>query len=426
MSHTPSLAAAKGDVPLRILLAGYRSAPFVGGQGIFMTNIARALCELGHRVDIISGPPYPDVPDHVTLIKLPSLDLYGQEHPLRFRASYLARPLDLFEYMSHNSGGFPEPYTFGIRLSRYMKQQAHNYDVLHDNQSFASGLLTIQKRDLPVVGTMHHPVTRDKRIDIKNQPSLSLKFLKWRWYHFLSMQKKTARQIPFIMTVSDNSLRDAQHEFGIPKTAMRRIHLGIHHDIFKPKPRIKREDNLLICVASADVPLKGLIYLIRALAKLKPDFPDLRLRVIGHLREGATKTEIKKRGLTNSIEFIGGVKREEIVDHYARATIAISPSLYEGFGFPAGEALSCGTPLIATNGGALPEIVGDAGVIVPAGNSEALAAAIADLLKHPAKRKAMQKPARQRILQHFTWARCGEELAALYRDALMARLEQAG
>ena len=177
------------------------------------------------------------------------------------------------------------------------KKNYKNFDVVHDNQTLAYGLLKLKKLGLPVVGTIHHPITMDKRIDIKHADTISLKILKWRWYSFLKMQIRVARKLDPIIVVSENTRKDLIKDFKINTKKTRKVLHGIDHETFQPIPSIKRKANQLITTASADVPLKGLIYLIRAYAGLLKEFPDLKLIVIGRLREGPTEKELKKEGI---------------------------------------------------------------------------------------------------------------------------------
>lgn len=419
--------AISGVRPLRILMPSYRSHPFVGGQGIYLKHLSKALVDLGHQVDVISGPPYPDLDPRVGLIKLPSLDMYAREHPIMsLNWDIIKNPLDFYEYLVHNSGGFPEPYTFGERLAKYLKDKINAYDntydnaydIVHDNQTLCYGLLKVREMGLPVVGNVHHPITMDRRIDIHHAGSLSLKLLKWRWYSFLRMQIKVARRLEHIIVPSDNTKKDVTKDFGLKPDHIYRIHLGIDHETYKPVDHIKRKTNRLMVTASADVPLKGLIYLIRAYHKLLERYPDLELVVVGSLREGPTMAELDKRGIRDRVRFTSGLESWEIANLYAEATVAVSPSVYEGFGFPAGEALSCGLPLVATNGGSLPEVVGDAGLVVPHSNSDALAEAIDSLLADETKRNAFTTKARQHILNSFTWRHCALNSVEVYRKAM--------
>ena len=407
------------DKPLRILMPSYRSHPYTGGQGIYMRLVTKAMIDLGHTVEVLSGQPYPILDKGVGLTKLPSLDLYSYDSPLEaFRLSLLREPINLYEWLSHLSGGFSEPYTFGERMAVWGKKNYKNFDVVHDNQTLAYGLLKLKKLGLPVVGTIHHPITMDKRIDIKHADTISLKILKWRWYSFLKMQIRVARKLDPIIVVSENTRKDLIKDFKIDTKKTRKVLHGIDHETFQPIPSIKRKANQLITTASADVPLKGLIYLIRAYAGLLKEFPDLKLIVIGRLREGPTEKELKKEGIKEKVKFVSNLTGRQIAELYAESTIAVSPSVYEGFGFPAGEAMSCGIPLVSTNGGSLPEVVGDAGIIVPHSDPKALKDAIKSLLNSPEIRIEFGKKGRRRVLENFTWKRAAKELVEIYREAI--------
>ena len=406
--------------PLNILMPSYRSHPYTGGQGIYMRLVTKAMRDLGHNVDVISGQPYPILDDGVKLVKLPSLDLYSYNNPLKaFNFNLLKNKIDLYEWISHLTGGFSEPYTFGERMAKWAKYNFSKYDVVHDNQTLAYGLLKLKNFGLPVVGTIHHPITMDKRIDIQHAETLSLKILKWRWYSFLNMQMHVARQLDPIIVVSENTRKDLVRDFKVDIKKTRKVLHGIDHLTFRPIDEIKRKPNQLITTASADVPLKGLIYLIRAYDLLLRDFPELELIVIGKLRDGPTSKELNKRGIKNKVKFVSDLTSNQIVKLYAESTIAVSPSVYEGFGFPAGEAMSCGIPLVSTNGGSLPEVVGDAGIIVNHSDPASLYQGIKQLLDNDEKRLVYGKMGRKRVLDKFTWKRAAQELVNVYKEAII-------
>ena len=406
--------------PLNILMPSYRSHPYTGGQGIYMRLVTKAMRDLGHNVDVISGQPYPILDDGVKLVKLPSLDLYSYNNPLKaFNFNLLKNKIDLYEWISHLTGGFSEPYTFGERMAKWAKYNFSKYDVVHDNQTLAYGLLKLKNFGLPVVGTIHHPITMDKRIDIQHAETLSLKILKWRWYSFLNMQMHVARQLDPIIVVSENTRKDLVRDFKVDIKKTRKVLHGIDHLTFRPIDGIKRKPNQLITTASADVPLKGLIYLIRAYDLLLKDFPELELIVIGKLRDGPTSKELNKRGIKNKVKFVSDLTSNQIAELYAESTIAVSPSVYEGFGFPAGEAMSCGIPLVSTNGGSLPEVVGDAGIIVNHSDPASLYQGIKQLLDNDEKRLVYGKMGRKRVLDKFTWKRAAQELVNVYKEAII-------
>ncbi|MFP3944888.1 MAG: glycosyltransferase family 4 protein [Alphaproteobacteria bacterium] len=415
-------APAQAERPLRILMPSYRSHPFTGGQGVYMRLVTRALVEIGHRVDVISGPPYPELDPRVGLIKLPSLDLYAQPKVFMGLPAMPRRAfrnfVDFYEYMAHISGAFPEPNTFGMRMVRYMRGRIGDYDIVHDNQTLCWGLLKLRRMGLPVVGTIHHPITRDRRISIDAADTISLNLLVRRWYSFLNMQIKVARKLDPLVVVSHSTRRDVAADFKVPPERMTVVHHGIDTERFRPLPHIERRSNLLITTASADVPLKGLIYLVEAYAKLLDDHPDLELLVIGKLREGHTERTLRRLGLMDKVHFVSGISDEELAEQYASATLAVSPSVYEGFGFPAGEAMACGVPTVATTGGSLPEVVGDAGIQVPVKDPDALAAAIDALLRDPARRAELGAAGRRRMLERFRWHRAAHELTGVYYRAL--------
>lgn len=405
--------------PLRILLPSYRSDPYTGGQGVYMRHFSKALVDMGHHVDVISGPPYPHLDPRVGLIKLPSLDLYAAKWPsFGLPFNRWKNSADWIEYFVHMSGGFPEIYTFGRRLADYMKDRVHEYDLVHDNQTICPGLLDLQRMGLPVVSIIHHPITMDRKLAIDAQTNPFYKFLSWRWHSFVNMQIRVARQLPNIIAVSKSTHRDLMAQFGVKPEQMEIIFEGIDCETFRPMPEIPRKPNRLMATASADVALKGLVYLVQAYGKLLKDFPDLELVVVGKLRSGPTERLLDKLGIKSKVQFVTGVTDDEIRRLYAQTTIAVSPSLYEGFGFPAGEAMACGVPLVATTGGALPEVVGDAGIIVPAGDADALAGAIADLLRDPAKRDLLGPLGRERIVREFSWPLCAQNMTEYYHRLL--------
>ncbi len=405
---------------LNICLLGYRSNPYSGGQGIYIRYLSKALIDAGHNVDVISGPPYPDLDPRVKLIKLPSLDLFESEnHVTALRPKHLLSFSDFFEWLSMLTGGFPEPYTFGRRLVRHFRREKPQYDIVHDNQSLCYGTLQLQKMGVPLVTTIHHPITSDLEIALQNAETWQLKLLIRRWHNFLTMQKKVTRQLHHLVTVSAASRDDIAVAFDVPANRIDIVHNGIDTEIFKPRPEIVKEPLTLMTTASADAPLKGTEYLFRALALLAPDYPDLKLILLGKLEvDGVANKLIDRLGIRNRIEFHSGLSTDEVVRLYARATIAITPSIYEGFGLPAGEAMACGVPVVSTNGGALPEIVGDCGLITPVRDHVAIAQAISSLLKDEPMRSDLSVRGRERILKFFNWNVAAQDMVKVYSRVL--------
>ena len=422
-SNANNRADTDAQRSLRICLLGYRSAPFVGGQGIYIKYLSKALVDAGHQVDVISGPPYPDLDPRVKLIEMPSLDLFSApNHVTALRPKHLKSFSDTFEWWSMLTGGFAEPYTFSRRVAKYLKIHGHRYDLVHDNQCLGWGLLSIQKRGLPVVATVHHPITRDRQLALNAAQGWKDRLLVKRWHSFLRMQKRVVQKLNHIVTVSEQSRHDIADAFDISSDDISLVYNGIDTETFRPRSDVEKKPLQLITTASADQPLKGLRYLLDAMANLREDFPELQLLVVGKLREdGDTAKQLKKLKLEQQVRFVSGISTEELVQHYNASSIAVSPSLYEGFGLPAGEAMACGTAVISSDGGALPEIVGDVGVVVPAGNAEALSKAIAELLQDPDRLQEMGLRCRERIEEKFSWKVAAEQFGQYYQQMLAER-----
>jgi len=407
---------------LKIALLGYRSNPHSGGQGIYLKYVSSALAALGHDVDVISGEPYPELDPGVNLIKLPGLNLYALEDPIKgFKAKHLLSATDFYEWFSVASGGFPEPYTFGRRLVDYLGKRVNRYDIIHDNQSLCYGLLKLLKSNVPLITTIHHPITWDRDIALAHEQRWGYRLLIKRWHSFLKMQIKVAQQIPHIVTVSESSKRDITQAFKIDPARIEVVYNGIDNHHFRPLPGIKRDSNRLISTASADQPLKGTRYLIEAFSLLHTKNSELRLTIIGKPKPGGiTEQLITRHNLNNAIQFIHGISAQKITELYAQSTVAIVPSEYEGFGLPAGEAMACGVPVVSTNGGALPEVVGDAGIIVPIKDSQALADGIEKLLNDKQLREQLSSKGRARIIESFSWSRAATQLIQIYQRQIVS------
>lgn len=421
---SPASGATRSAAPagaLRVAILSYRSDPKVGGQGVYVDYLSSALAASGVHVDVISGPPYPELTGPVNLIKLPSLDLYAQPHDGHYalRPRHLLSPTDTWEYFGHLSGKFVEPFTYGQRAYAYLKRHHDQYDVILDNQSLASGVLKLQsKLGLPLVGMIHHPITRDRQLALGAAPNWKHRWLVRRWYSFYKMQIKAARELKFVTCPSEHAKADIVSEFGLDPDRIQPIPLGVDQDAFKPRPHIERAPRRLISTASADTPLKGLPILLRSYHQLLATYPDLELVVIGKLRDGDARTTIKALGLADRVVFKSGLSRAALAEEFCAATIAVTPSLYEGFGLPAAEAMSCGTPVVVTDGGALPEVAGDAGLVVPKGDAAALAAAISGLLDDDERRSDVAENCLKRAQARFNWRQVAPRYVDLFQQAI--------
>ena len=407
---------------LRVALFIYRGSPHSGGQGVYVRYLSRAFAELGHEVTVFSGQPYPDLTSDVHLVKVPSLDLYRQDNPFRRPARKEFRDsIDVLEYANMCGAGFPEPLTFSLRAARLLKEQRHSFDVVHDNQSLGYGLLSIQRAGLPVLATIHHPIPLDKRLEVANAPSRSKRMSLRRWYAFTRMQGRVARRLPRLIAVSERARDDAVLEFKLPKHRMSVVHNGVDSELFKPLPDVRRVSGRIITTASADVPLKGLVYLIEAVAKLRTE-REVELVVIGSRRiNGPVHRAIDRFGLGDVVRFESNVDWLRLVELYAQSEVAVVPSLYEGFSLPAAESMACALPLVATNAGALPEVTGPDGncaLVVEPADAEALAGAIRRLLEEPELARRLGTAARQRVLERFTWRQAAERTERQYSAAM--------
>jgi len=409
------------DAPLRICLYTYRGNPTCGGQGVYIKRLSRALADLGHKVDVASGPPYPTLDDDITLHKLPSLDLYNPDDLFRVPSiRELSSPINLLEWVGVSTGGFPEPLTSGMRLLNFMRINADNYDILHDNQCLAYGLLGIQSIGLPTIATIHHPMTVDRDVEISSESVWWKKLKVKRWYSFINMQKHVSRKLSHIITVSEASKNDIGKAFSIPSDKFRVVANGINTDIFHPLPDVTRLENHIMATNSADTPLKGLRYLIEAVVSIRKS-REVSLTVIGKPKEnGVIANLVRQLGAQEYIRFTGRIEDDEFARYYARTTMAVVPSIYEGFGLPAGEAMACRVPVISTTGGALPEVVGDAGILIPPGDARAMEHAIVDLLDNPEKRGRLAEAGYNRVKKQFTWHNTAKNVVEVYREALDA------
>ncbi|MCU1427545.1 MAG: glycosyltransferase [Actinomycetia bacterium] len=429
MPTPPPVATRPGD-PLRVAFLVYRGNPHCGGQGVYSRHLTRELTNLGHEVTVFSGQPWPVVDEPVRLEKIGGLDLYRRENPFRTPWPHELRSMvDVSEVAIMSSAGFPEPYAFSKRVYRELRDRRNEFDLVHDNQCLGSGLLGFVRDGWPFVHTLHHPITVDRDLELQHATSALRKLTLRRWYGFLNMQMRVARQLPRHLTVSKNSMKDIIAQMGVDESTLHVVPVGVDQEQFRPMPYIERVPGRLMTTASADVPLKGLTYLIEALAKVRTERPDAHLVVIGRPRhKSAVPAQLERLGLTDAVEFVSGVTDERIVELYAEAQLAVVPSLYEGFSLPAVEAMACGVPLVVTTGGALPEVVGPDGesaLIVPPKDPSALSNAIVRALDNPTLRDQLGEGGRRRVLDRFTWRRTAQGTAEHYYLELEANARRA-
>ncbi|MGW4514270.1 glycosyltransferase family 4 protein [Streptomyces sp. NPDC004393] len=421
-------SAADGDRPLRIALLTYKGNPFCGGQGVYVRHLSRELARLGHRVEVIGAQPYPVLDEGedlqgLSLTELPSLDLYRQPDPFRTpRREEYRDWIDAVEVATMWTGGFPEPLTFSLRAGRHLRARRGDFDVLHDNQTLGYGLLG--DLGVPLVTTIHHPITVDRQLELDAAEGWKRRASVRRWYAFTRMQKRVARRLPSVLTVSGTSQQEIVDHLGVSRDRIHVVHIGADTDLFSPDPSVPQVPGRIVTTSSADVPLKGLVFLIEALAKVRTEHPGAHLVVVGKRAEdGPVAQAIERYGLEHAVEFVKGISDAELVGLVRSAEVACVPSLYEGFSLPAAEAMATGTPLVATTGGAIPEVAGPDGetcLAVPPGDAGALAAGLSRLLGDPELRARLGAAGRRRVLRHFTWAKAAQGTVTRYREAIAA------
>lgn len=429
LPDTPPAAVDRDpDRPLRIALLTYKGNPFCGGQGVYVRHLSRELARLGHTVEVIGAQPYPilDDQDGITLTELPSLDLYRQPDPFRTpRREEFRDWIDALEVGTMWTGGFPEPLTFSLRARRHLAARRGAFDVVHDNQTLGYGMLGLDRVGFPLVTTIHHPITVDRQLELDAAPDWKRRASVRRWYGFTRMQKRVARRLPSVLTVSGSSRREIVGHLGVHPGRVHVVHIGVDAPLFSPDPAVPEVPGRIVTTSSADVPLKGLVHLVEALAKVRTENDDAHLVVVGKRPEAGPVAEAMARyGLEGAVDFVKGISDAELVDLVRGAQIACVPSLYEGFSLPAAEAMATGTPLVATTGGAIPEVAGPDGetcLAVPPGDAGALAAALTRLLGDAELRRKLGAAGRERVLAHFTWERAAIGTVERYREAIAAQ-----
>ncbi len=414
--------------PLRIAYLTYRGKPHVGGQGVYTRHLTKALVDLGHSVEVFGGQPYPVRDDRITMHKLPSLDLFNDQYPGRIPGYWEIKTWpDFVEAMRLFRVQFAEPLTFSKRVYGELKTRVNDFDLVHDNQCLGYDILKIEKI-IPTIVTLHHPITRDRELEMTHAATPKRRRSLKRWYSFVEMQGEVASKMPRIVVVSENSINDIHKDMGVSRDRMRLVPVGVDPDLFKPMSNVARKPGQLITTASADVALKGLSFLLEAMAQLRAQGREIRLTIIGKPRPGHSMDLIESLGLKPYIDFVSGVPDERIVELYAEAELAVVPSLYEGFSLPAIEAMSTGICLVATDGGALPEVTGtnnDTVLQGPAADAPALAATIARGLDSAELRARVGEAGRQRVVERWSWRHCASLTVDQYREVLEMPKNQA-
>lgn len=426
----PKVAPAPpGRDGLRIAFLIYRGNPRCGGQGVYTRHLTRELVALGHSVEVFAGPPWPDLDPGVGFTPIPGLDLYRDPDPFRVpHPREFHDRADAIEFAIMCAAGFGEPLAFSLRARRVLEERRGDFDIVHDNQCLANGMLGMIRDGWPLITTLHHPITVDRKLALSHSTNPWQRLTTRRWFGFLRMQSRVARRLPAIITVSESSRRDIVAQMGVIPERMTVAPVGVDVEVFRPLAGVSPIPGRLMVTSSSDVPMKGLVPLLEAVAKLKTE-RDVELVVIGKPRPGGrVDRAISRLSLAGTVRCVSGISDDELARLYGEAEVAVVPSLYEGFSLPAIEAMACGVPVVATTGGALPEVIGEDGVtglLVPPNDPDELACAIARLLDDAALRVRLAAAGRNRVMSRFTWEVTARETAGCYR-ALLADLPLSG
>lgn len=420
----PAWIAARPPEPgkWRVAFLVYRGNPQCGGQGVYTRHLSRELVRLGHSVEVFSGPPWPELDDGVGFTPVPGLDLYRDPDPFRWPSPREFRSTaDLGEFLIMRAGGFGEPWAFARRVRGLLRSRRGDFDIIHDDQCMGRDIAKLHREGWPLLETLHHPITVDRAIALDHATSRWQRYSTRRWYGFLRMQVEVLRDLPAVLTVSHNSKADINAQMGVALERLTVVPVGVDHDVFRPYDDVAKKPGRLMVTTSSDVAMKGLVPLLEAVAKLRTE-REVEVVVIGRPKpEGRVARCIERLSLGDVVTTVSGVSDEELARLYGEAEVAVVPSLYEGFSLPAIEAMSCAVPVVATTGGALPEVVGASGVaalLVEPNDPDALAAAIRTLLDDPALRARLGAAGRQRVVERFTWEVTARGTAACY-DAIL-------
>jgi len=420
----PDRIAPKPAEPggVRVAFLIYRGNPRCGGQGVYTRHLSRELVALGHSVEVFSGPPWPEVDEGVGFTPVRGMDLYREPDPFRIPSprEFTSRE-DLEEFGIMLTAGFGEPLAYSKRIREILNARREDFDIIHDNQCLGSGILGLAEDGWPMLETLHHPITVDRTIALDHVTNAYRRITTKRWFGFLGMQVRVAQKLPAILTVSNNSRIDINAQMGVPLENMTVVPVGVDPEVFKPYPDVTPVKGRIMVTSSSDVPMKGLVPLLEAVAKLRTE-RDIELIVIGNPRPGGrVATTMERLNLADIVTTVSGVTDEELARLYGEAEVAVVPSLYEGFSLPAIEAMACGVPVVATTGGALPEVVGhdnETGLLVTPDDPDALVVAIRRLLDDADLRARLGAAGRERVIHRFTWQVTARGTAACY-DAVL-------
>jgi len=407
---------------MHICLLCYRGNPYSGGQGGYLFSLSRELARIGHRITILVGAPLPRPMPWANIVPVENLNLWGVRRDFLPSPNPwgIFRPLNFFEWGVTRFGFFPEMLIFSFRIIPLLRKllRFEKVDVIHDVQSLGYGLLLAKGFGRPVVTTVHHPLTIDYAASLERDRNFKEHYFTVVFYP-LKMQRRVINRLDRVITSSEETAREIARSFRVPPEKIRNVYNGLETEFLRPGNGEHRVPRRLLFVGNTDDTKKGIIYLLKAMTLL-PEAVTLTIVDQGKPHKTYAPRMVDEWGLSSRVTFTGKVPTEVLRTLYREAEAAVLPSLYEGFGLPAAEAMACETPVVATATGALPEVVGGdgAGILVPPKDPKALAAAIWKILADPAGRRKMGQLGRRRVEELFSWGKVAERTVNVYRELI--------
>lgn len=406
---------------MNVLMLCYRGNPYCGGQGIYLYHLSRELSRLGAVVDIVVGPPYPDhIDGWANVYKMENLNIWAvrTKHIPYAKLARIYSPWNFLDFILTRFHVFPEMETFSMRAFFFLKRLLlkKRYDIIHDVNSLGWGLIPMKGYGIPIVSTIHHPLTQDMQADLGVDRTLWEKMTTVLFYPIM-MQRAVIRRLDKIITSSESGVGELKKAFGLDEDKVAVVYNGMDLNVFKYTGET-REKRSLLFVGNTEDHKKGLSYLIEALVML-PEDVSLTIVDDGPPKKLNAASLIKKYRVEDRVSFTGKVDLRELVSLYSRKTILVMSSLHEGFGLPAAEAMACEAPVVATYAGALKEVVDEqSGILVEPRNSKALSDAIMKLLNDQDLRKRMGLFGRKRVEERFAWPMAARNTYNIYESVV--------
>jgi glycosyltransferase involved in cell wall biosynthesis len=413
-SQMPPARSRGRESPLRIICPTYWYPQHANDtQATYVHDINRHLVRRGHAVTVVTpGDP-----------SLPRSDTFDGVKIVRFP---LELPPDLtYGRVAQSRVSWLGKFARVVVMAHYMEAQyrailaearENGGDVIHAHWAIPTGpaaVMAARKLQLPSVITMHGG-------DVYVNPEQGYDF-PTRWYVRPPL-RWTLRHAGALTAITEDCRQHALRA-GAPAEHIRLVFNGTDLRRFSPADNGNRGDPRfgphMVFACRQLFPRKGIRFLLEAGAELKSQFPDLKIVLAG---DGFERPELARLaaelGIASDVTFLGWVPNVDLPQYYRAAAVSVIPSLEEGFGIPAAEAMGCEVAVVASDAGGLPEVVenGVTGIVVPRGDAKALAQAIGSLLADPQRRRVMGQAGRERALRLFDWDRSAQQFEDIYRE----------